>query len=109
MTTLQAIITIAAVVPWNNGDIVLYLIIFPKEKNPPEFGQIFGTVLPGTGNRSLCDLLPKDVPASSITGAAGRLIAILFYRMGSINGKNTLLSIGGGTVLYMILVQTVFH
>ena len=50
----------------------------------------------------------KDVPASSTHGLP-EAIAILFIVLIHKWKKNTLLSIGGGTVLYMILVQTVFR
>ena len=49
----------------------------------------------------------KDVPASSTYGLP-EAIAILFIMVLHKWKKNTLLSIGGGTILYMILVQMVF-
>ena len=77
MTTTQAIITIAAVLPYAAiGLLVIYCL--------------------------------KDVPMSSTHGLP-EAIAILFIILIHKWKKNTLLSIGGGTVLYMVLVQTVFR
>ena len=53
-----------------------------------------------------CDYL-KDVPESTHFGLP-ELIAILFIVVLHKWKKSTLLSIGGGTVLYMVLVQTIF-
>ena len=49
----------------------------------------------------------KDVPGSGTYGLP-EAIAILFIVFLHKWKKNTLLSIGGGTVLYMLLVQMVF-
>ena len=49
----------------------------------------------------------KDVPGSGHYGIP-ELIAILFIVALHKWKKSTLLSIGGGTVLYMVLVQTIF-
>ena len=49
----------------------------------------------------------KDVPGSGTYGLP-EAIAILFIAVLHKWKKNTLLSIGGGTVLYMFLVQMVF-
>lgn len=49
----------------------------------------------------------KDVPESTHYGLP-ELIAILFIVVLHKWKKSTLLSIGGGTVFYMVLVQTIF-
>ena len=50
----------------------------------------------------------KDVSASSTHGLP-EAIAIVFIVLLHKWKKSTLLSIGGGTVLYMVLIQTVFR
>lgn len=108
MTTTQAIITIAAVVLGTMATRFIPFIIFPEGKNPPEFVKYLGTVLPYAAIGLLVIYCLKDVPASSTHGLP-EAIAILFIVWIHKWKKNTFLSIGGGTVLYMILVQTVFR
>ena len=83
-------------------------MIFPEGKNPPEFVQYLGTVLPYAAIGLLIIYCLKDVPSSSTHGLP-EAIAIIFIVLLHKWKKSTLLSIGGGTILYMILVQTVFH
>lgn len=108
MTTTQAIITIAAVVLGTMATRFIPFIIFPEGKNPPEFVKYLGTVLPYAAIGLLVIYCLKDVPASSTHGLS-EAIAIVFIVLLHKWKKSTLLSIGGGTVLYMVLVQTVFR
>ena len=101
MTTTQAIITIAAVVLGTMATRFIPFIIFPEGKN-------LGTVLPYAAIGLLIIYCLKDVPSSSTHGLP-EAIAIIFIVLLHKWKKSTLLSIGGGTILYMILVQTVFH
>ena len=105
MTTTQAIVTIAAVVLGTMATRFIPFIIFPEGKNPPEFIKYLGTVLPYAAIGLLVIYCLKDVPASSTMKAIAIVFIVLLHKW----KKNTLLSIGGGTVLYMILVQTVFR
>ena len=98
MTTTQAIITIAAVVLGTMATRFIPFIIFPEGKNPPEFVKYLGTVLPYAAIGLLVIYCLKDVPASSTHGLP-EAIAILFIVLIHKWKKNTLLSIGGGTVL----------
>ncbi|MDO5799305.1 MAG: AzlC family ABC transporter permease [Eubacteriales bacterium] len=75
---------------------------------PLEFVQYLGTVLPYAAIGLLIIYCLKDVPSSSTHGLP-EAIAIIFIVLLHKWKKSTLLSIGGGTILYMILVQTVFH
>ena len=99
MTTTQSIITM---VPR-----FLPFLIFPEGKTPPAYIQYLGKVLPHAVIGLLVIYCLKDVPASSTYGLP-EAIAILFIMVLHKWKKNTLLSIGGGTILYMILVQMVF-
>ena len=74
---------------------------------PPAYIQYLGKVLPYAVIGLLVIYCLKDVPASSTYGLP-EAIAILFIMVLHKWKKNTLLSIGGGTILYMILVQMVF-
>ncbi len=106
MTTTQAIITIAAVVLGTMATRFIPFIIFPEGKIHRNLSNIWnGTSL--CGNRSSCIYCLKDVPASSTHGLP-EAIAIVFIVLLHKWKKNTLLSIGGGTVLYMILYRLFF-
>lgn len=108
MTTTQAIITIAAVVLGTMVTRFLPFIIFPEGKNPPEYVKYLGTVLPYAVIGLLVVYCLKDVPGSGHYGIP-EAIAILFIVLIHKWKKSTLLSIGSGTVLYMVLVQTIFR
>ena len=107
MTTTQSIIIIACVVLGTMVTRFLPFIIFPEGKESPEFISHLGKVLPYAVIGLLVVYCLKDVPGSGNCGIP-EAIAILFIAVLHKWIKNTLLSIGGGTVLYMFLVQMVF-
>ena len=106
MTTTQSIITIAAVVLGTMATRFLPFLIFPEGKTPPVFIQYLGRVLPYAVISLLIIYCLKDVPASTTHGLP-EAIAILFVIVLHKWKKSTLLSIAGGTILYMILVQRI--
>lgn len=85
----------------------LPFIIFPEGKEPPEFIQYLGKVLPYAVIGLLVIYCLKDVPGSGTYGIP-EFLAIVFIVLLHRWKKNILLSIGGGTVFYMLLVQFVF-
>ena len=106
MTTTQSIITIIAVVLGTMVTRFLPFLIFPEGKTPPVFIQYLGKVLPYAVISLLIIYCLKDVPANTTHGLP-EAIAILFIIVLHKWKKNTLLSIAGGTILYMILVQRI--
>lgn len=107
MTTEQSIITIAAVVLGTMATRFLPFIIFPEGKQPPKFIAYLGTVLPYAVIGLLVVYCLKDAPFAPTHGLP-EAIAIAFIVLLHKWKKNTLLSIAGGTALYMLLVQTLF-
>lgn len=107
MTTAQSIITILAVILGTMITRFLPFIIFPEGKTPPAFITYLGTVLPYAVIGLLVVYCLKDAVFTSYYGLP-ELIAIAFIVILHKWKKNTLLSIGAGTVLYMILVQNFF-
>lgn len=85
----------------------LPFLIFPEGKEPPEFIQYLGKVLPYAGIGLLVIYCLKDVPGSGTYGIP-EFLAIVFIVLLHRWKKSILLSIGGGTVFYMLLVQFVF-
>lgn len=108
MTTAQSILTILAVVLGTMTTRFLPFLIFPEGKEPPRYITYLGTVLPYAVIGLLVVYCLKDAFGSGHF-ALPELIAILFIIVLHKWKRNTLLSIGGGTVLYMFLVQTVFR
>lgn len=108
MTTTQQIITILAVVLGTMMTRFLPFLIFPEGKTPPPYIRYLGTVLPYAVIGLLVVYCLKDAVFASFHGLP-ELIAIGFILILHKWKKNTLLSIGAGTVLYMILVQTCFR
>ena len=85
----------------------LPFLIFTEGKEPPEFIQYLGKVLPYAVIGLLVIYCLKDVPGSGTYGIPEFLaiaFIVLLYRW----KKSILLSIGCGTVFYMLLVQFVF-
>lgn len=84
----------------------LPFLIFPEGKEPPEFIQYLGKVLPYAVIGLLVIYCLKDVPGSGTYGIP-EFLAIVFIVLLHRWKKSILLSIGGGTVFYMLLVQFV--
>lgn len=107
MTTAQSIVTILAVVLGTMATRFLPFLIFPEGRTPPPVITYLGTVLPYAVIGLLVVYCLKDAVFAPLHGLP-EMIAIgcivLLHRW----KKNTLLSIGAGTILYMFLVQAVF-
>lgn len=108
MTITQSILTILAVVLGTMVTRFLPFFIFPEGRTPPAYITYLGTVLPYAVIGLLVIYCLKDA-FSSGHFAIPELIAIVFIVILHKWKKNTLLSIGAGTVLYMFLVQNCFR
>lgn len=108
VTTIQHIITILSVVLGTMITRFLPFLIFPEGKTPPAFITYLGTVLPYAVIGLLVVYCLKDAVFAAYHGLP-ELIAIVFLSILHKWKKNTFLSIGAGTVLYMVLVQTCFR
>ncbi len=107
MTLPQQILTIAVVVLGTMTTRFLPFLLFPEGKQPPAFIRYLGTVLPSAVIGLLVIFCLKDAVFTSWHGLP-EILGILF--VGGLHKwkHNILLSIAGGTVLYMVLVQAVF-
>ncbi len=83
-------------------------LLFPEGKQPPEFVAYLGGVLPPVMMGLLTVYCLKDVSLQASPHGLPELISIAFVVLLHLWRKNVLLSIGCGTALYMLLVQTVF-
>lgn len=82
--------------------------IFNRNKKTPAIIEYLGKVLPYSIMGMLVVYCLKGTDFSGPTHGIPEVIASLFVIIVHYVKKNTLLSIAGGTVLYMILVQIVF-
>lgn len=108
MTTTQSVITILAVVLGTMVTRFVPFIIFPEGKKPPAFITYLGTVLPFAAIGLLVVYCLKDAFGASYHGLPELIAMVCIVALHKWK-KNTLLSIGTGTVLYMLLVQNVFQ
>ena len=107
MTIWQGAITIVTVVLGTMCTRFLPFLVFGGKKEVPGYITYLSGVLTYAIMGMLVVYCLKDVPGSGHYGIP-ELIAILFIVALHKWKKSTLLSIGGGTVLYMVLVQTIF-
>lgn len=107
MTLWQQVLTIAAVVLGTMTTRFLPFLLFPEGKQPPPFVRYLGTVLPTAVMGLLVIFCLKDAVFTAWHGlpeVLAILAVVLLHRW----KKNIFLSIAGGTILYMVLVQQVF-
>ena len=108
MTITRQIITIAMIVLGTMLTRFLPFLLFPAGKPTPKYIQYLGKALPAAVFGLLVVYCLKDVRL--LTGSHGlpELIAILVVIGLHLWKRQMLLSIAGGTVCYMLLVQVVF-
>ncbi|NMN01330.1 branched-chain amino acid permease [Bifidobacterium sp. DSM 109958] len=108
MTTWQAVATIAVVALGTMLTRFLPFLVFPESKRPPRVVEYLGSVLPYAMTGLLVVYSLKDVSLTSGSHGIPEAIAMLAIVLLHWWKRSMLLSIAGGTVLYMVLVQVVF-
>jgi len=108
MPDLHAVLIIAVVALVTAGLRFLPFLIFGENRKTPSLVTYLGQVLPYAIMGMLVVYCLKDV--SFVSGSFGipEAIGCAAVALLHIWKRNTLLSIGAGTVLYMLLVQLVF-
>lgn len=108
MTLQQQIITIAMCVVGTMLTRFLPFLVFRSKRPTPRYIQYFGRVLPGAIFAMLIIYCLRDV--SLLQGSHGlpELIAIAVTVGLHLWKRQMLLSIAGGTICYMLLVQFIF-
>lgn len=87
---------------------VIPFLVFPKGKEIPKTIQYLGKVLTPAIIGMLVIYCLKNVSILSAPHGIPELISVAVVTVLHIWKRNNLLSIGVGTVLYMVLIQTVF-
>lgn len=107
MTITQKILTILIVIAGTMLTRFLPFILFPANKTPPPFIRYLGKVLPNATIGLLVIYSLKDSLNQSFY-CIPEFMAILCVFILHKWKKSMLLSIAGGTIVYMLLVQNYF-
>lgn len=108
MTFVEQMITIGVIIFGTMLFRFLPFILFPAGKPTPKYIQYLGKVLPAAVFGLLIVYCLKDVSLFSGSHALPELISIALVVVLHLWRRQMLISIAGGTICYMLLVQTVF-
>ena len=108
MTVSEQIITVALCVVGTMTTRFLPFVVFSSKRPTPKYVQYLGKVLPGAIFGLLVVYCLKDVSIINYSHGLPEAIAIVVTVLLHLWKRQMLLSIAGGTVVYMLLVQLVF-
>ena len=108
MTFTEQIITIAIVVLGTMATRFLPFVIFNSKMKTPAYVQYLGKVLPSATMSLLVVFSLRHVDLAGVYHGMPDMIAVAVTVLLHLWKGNMFLSIGGGTILYMVLVQQVF-
>ena len=108
MTLTEQIITIALCVLGTMATRFLPFIVFSGSKPTPKYIQYLGKALPAAIFGMLVIYCLKNVNLLAFSFGIPELIAIVFVVALHLWKRQMLLSLAGGTVCYMLLIQLVF-
>ncbi len=108
MTQTQQILTIISVILGTMTTRFLPFLIFRSESRIPQVIKYLGKVLPAAVFGFLVIYCLKSVNISEISSIVPQLLAVIMVAALHIWRRQMLLSIAGGTIFYMLLVQLVF-
>lgn len=105
MTTTQQITTIFIMGLGVMLTRFLAFLLFPSKEHTPQFVQFLGNYLPSAVFGMLVVYCLKDVPLSGPTHALPELFGVVITIGLHLWKKNLLLSIAGGTISYMLILN----
>ena len=108
MTVSQQIITIAMVVLGTALTRFLPFLLFPAGRSTPKYVQYLGKALPAAVFGLLVVYSLRKTDLFSAPHGLPELISVALVVLLHLWKRQMLLSIAGGTVCYMLLVQLVF-
>lgn len=108
MPLTEQIVTIAAIVVATMLTRFIPFLLFPAGKPTPKYIQYLGKVLPAAVFGLLVIYCLKDVRLFAGSHGIPELIPIALVIALHLWKKQMLVSIAGGTISYMLLVQLVF-
>ncbi|WP_249028548.1 branched-chain amino acid transporter permease [Tannockella kyphosi] len=107
MTTIQCLFTIIVVALGTMFTRFISFLVFPDNKQAPNYVKYLGTVLPYASISLIIVYCLKDALFDSLHGLP-EFLGIAFVVFLHLWKKNTLISILLGTLFYMFLVQVIF-
>ena len=108
LTATQTFLMILAVMLGTLLTRFIPFLLFPQSRQPPRIVLSLGRALPPAMMGLLVIYCLKDISVTATPYGLPELIAIAVTVLLHLWRRNVLLSIGAGTVLYMVLVQLVF-
>ena len=108
MTMLQQLLTVGVCVAATMLTRFLPFLLFSSKRPTPKYVQYLGRALPGAIFGMLVIYCLKNVQLLQGSHGLPELIGILVTALLHFWKKQMLLSVAGGTVCYMLLVQLVF-
>ena len=108
LTTLQSLIIVSMLMLGTCITRFLPFLLYPDAAAAPRFIAYLGKVLPAAAIGLLVVYCIRDIDFVISPHGLPEMIAIASVVVLHIWKKNILLSIGTGTVLYMLLVQVLF-
>ena len=108
MTLSQEIITVAMCIAGTMLTRFLPFLVFSSKRPTPQYIQYLGEVLPGAIFAMLVVYCLRNVSVLQGSHGLPEVIAITVTVVLHLWKKQMLLSIAGGTVCYMLLVQLIF-
>ena len=108
LTPVQTILMILAVAAGTQLTRWLPFWLFPEKKEPPTIVTYLGRVLPAATMGLLVVYCLKGVSWTAAPHGIPELLSVAVVAVLHRWKGNVLLSIAGGTALYMVLVQMVF-
>lgn len=87
---------------------ILPVLVCENKEKVPEFIMYLGKVVPFTAMGLLIVYCLKDVSVIEAPHAIPEIIALAVVVTSYLWKKNTILSVVGGTAVYMLLIQVVF-
>ena len=101
------VITVAIVVAGTLLTRFSAFLIFPPGKKAPDFVQYLGKALPAAVMGMLVVYTFKDIVVISYPYGVPELIALLVTAGMHLWKRNMFMSIGAGTIVYMLIVQNI--
>lgn len=108
MNNTYAVSVIAVVALVTMAIRFLPFVIFGRKKETPEFISYLGRVLPFAIMGMLVVYCLKGISLVAMPFGLPEILAVLIVVVLHLWKRNTLISIGCGTVAYMVLIQFVF-
>lgn len=108
MTPVQTLIMMGTLVVGTVATRFLPFLLFPPHKKTPEYILYLGRVLPYAVMGLLVIFCLKGVSVTSFPHGLPEALAMFCILLLHLWRKNVLISIGGGTLIYMFLVQYIF-